>query len=268
MITPSFLGTLEVIHNLACQSAVKIRFTLEPTNHYSGLLYFEIIELAGSIIVLRQNRRVAGVSIAMRSALDAYVDLKNLLKYPNYWKHLEAADSGEWSKLLQVASAPGNQYLAGFRADPAFPSYRKHMKMETKKAKATNATKLGAEERFGEVGMENEYKGLYAALSSDVHNNTSHLKYRHTRAVRGGFTFTLYSGEGGYGDAVLVTMSEMLTYASEDMHERYGDGKESVKGFRYVLDPAKLRASDEDRPSRRGARVKEHKSVKDKVAKP
>lgn len=254
MTAPSFLDTLEVIHNLACQSARKIRFTIDPTNHYSGLLYFEIIELAGSIIVLRQNRRVAGVSIAMRSALDAYVDLKNLLKYPDYWRHLEATDSAEWVKLLQVASAPSNQYLAGFRADPAFPKYRKHMKKERQKAKTANAAKLGAEKRFARVGMQNEYEGLYAALSSDVHNNTSHLKYRHTRAVRGGFTFTLYSGEGGYGDAVLLTMCEILSYASEDMHEQYGDGKDSVKGFRYVLEPAKERASAADRAARRGSR--------------
>lgn len=95
--------------------------------------------------------------------------------------------------------------------------------------------------------MQNDYNGLYVALSSDVHNNTSHLKYRHTRAAPGGFEFTLYSGEGGYGDAILVTMSEIVTYSSEAMHERYGGGKDSVKGFRYVLEPAKQRAAKADR---------------------
>lgn len=143
MTTPGFLDNLDAIHNLALKSARKIRFTVEPTNHFAGLLYFEIIELAGSVIVLRQNQRVAGVSIATRTALDAFVDLKNLLKDPDYWMQLEAADSGEWSKLLQTASARGNQYLDGFRADPAFPDYRKHMKKATQKAKAANIIKLG-----------------------------------------------------------------------------------------------------------------------------
>jgi hypothetical protein len=247
MKTPSFLDTLEVAHDIAWQAARKISFSAEPTNHYAGILYFEIIELAGSVILLRQNSRIAGVSLIMRTALDAYVDFKNLLQAPDYWMNLDAADSGEWSKILQAASAPGNQYLAGFRTDPAFPDYRKHMKKKNKEAKAANATKLGAEERFKRVGMQNDYVGLYTTLSSDVHNNTSHLKYRHTRLKGDEFVFTLYSGEGGYGDAVLLTMAEIVLFASEDMHEHFGNGIDSVKGIRYVVDPARERASKADK---------------------
>jgi hypothetical protein len=248
--TPTFLDTIDIAHETAVGAAHKIRFSPDPTNHYAGLLYFEIIELAGSIIVLRKNQRVAGVSIIMRTALDAFVDLKNLLKDSNYWKHLEAADSHEWGKLLQLASAPDNQYLSGFREDPAFPKYRKHMKQINQKTKAANATKLGAEDRFRRVEMQPDYDGLYSALSSDAHNNTSHLKYRHTRVVNDKFVFTLYSGEGGYGDAILVTFSEILMFASELMHERFGDGKGSVKGIRYAVDPARERAIKADKPKR------------------
>jgi hypothetical protein len=59
--------------------------------------------------------------------------------------------------------------------------------------------------------------------------------------------FTLYSGEGGYGDAILLTLAEMIMFASEDMHERFGTGKDSVKGIRYVVDPARQRASKADK---------------------
>jgi hypothetical protein len=248
--TPTFLDTLDIAHETAAAAARKIRITPDPTSHYAGLLYLEIIELAGSIILLRKSRRVAGVSIIMRTGLDAFVDLKNLLKYPNYWEHLEAADSHQWGKLLQVASAPNNQYLNGFREDPAFPNYRKHMKGRNKLAKDANVTKLDAEERFRRVGMESDYDGLYSALSSDVHNNTSHLRFRHARIVDGQPKFTLYSGEGGYGDAILVTFSEILMFASELMHERFGGGKDSVKGIRYVVDPARERAAKADKPRR------------------
>jgi len=243
MNTPSYLDILEVAHDTAWQSARRIRFSDDFTNHFAGMLYFEIIELTGTVILLRKNGRVAGVSIAMRTALDAFVDIKNLLKYPDYWMNLEVADSGEWSKLLQAASAPDNQYLDGFRVDPAFPAYRKHMKKKLKDAKAASAVKLGTEERFTRVGMRNDYIGLYSALSSDVHNNSSHLKYRHTRLKNAEFVFTLYSGEGGYGDAILLSLAEIVLFASEDIHERFGDGKDTVKGIRYVVDPARERAS-------------------------
>jgi hypothetical protein len=117
------------------------------------------------------------------------------------------------------------------------------MKDRGKLAKDADITKLDAEERFKRVGMKDDYDGLYSALSSDVHNNTSHLRYRHPQ-------FTLYSGEGGYGDAILVTFSEILMFASELMHERFGDGKNSVKGIRYAVDPARERASKADIPKR------------------
>jgi hypothetical protein len=79
----------------------------------------------------------------MRSALDAYVDLKNLLQDPTYWMQLEAADSFEWGKLLQAASAPGNQYLASFRSDPDFPDYRRLMKKEEQGSKSCQCTEVG-----------------------------------------------------------------------------------------------------------------------------
>jgi hypothetical protein len=247
MNTPSYLDTLEVAHDLAWKAAKKISLSADETNHLAGIMYFEIIELAGSAIILRRNRRVAGVSLIARTALDAFVDLKNLLIYPDYWATLEASDSREWRKILQAAHKPGNQYLAGFRADPAFPDYQKQMKRRLKDAIAVSATKLRAEERFARVGMQNEFAGLYTALSSDVHNNTGHLKYRHTRVEGDTFVFTLYSGEGGYGDAVLFTLSEILLFASEDMHERYGAGKDVVKGIRYVVEPARERAARLDK---------------------
>ncbi len=206
------------------------------------MLYFEIIELAGSITLLRRYARVAGISIMMRSTLDAFVDLKLLLKDPDYWMTLEAADSVEWRKILQAASVPGNDYLASFRDDPHFPDYRVHMKKKYTEAKAANVTRLEMEEKFARAGMSSEYIGLYTVLSADVHNNTSHLKYRHSKLVGDEWVLQLYLGEGGYGDAVLLTLAEMLMQSSEEIHEPYGGGKSAVKGIRYVVEPAIERA--------------------------
>jgi hypothetical protein len=51
------------------------------------------------------------------------------------------------------------------------------------------------------------------------------------------------------------------------VHERYGDGKESVKGFRYVLEPPKRRATVADRPAPHRGKMNKRKSIKD-VSKP
>jgi hypothetical protein len=232
------LGVLEAAHDCALSAAKRIRISADPSNYYAGMLYFEIIELTGSITLLRRYTRVAGISIMMRSALDAFVDLKLLFKDPDYWKNLEAADSAEWRKILQAASVPTNDYLAAFRADPQFPDYRVHMKKKNAEAKTVSATRLGMEEKFVKAGMSSEYIGMYTVLSADVHNNTSHLKYRHAKFVDDEWVLQLYSNEGGYGGAVLLTLAEMLMQSSEEIHERYGGGKATVKGVRYVVEPA------------------------------
>jgi hypothetical protein len=108
MNIPSYLDTLEVAHDLACKAANKISLTADETNHLAGIMYFEIIELAGSAILLRQCQRVVGVSLIARTALDSFVDLKNLLKYPDYWAMLDASDFREWRKMLQAAHKPDN----------------------------------------------------------------------------------------------------------------------------------------------------------------
>jgi len=250
VIDSGLLDVLEVAHDLAVKGVRSIRISGDATNHFAAMLYLEIIEFAGSLILLRRYSRVAGVSIIARTALDAFVDLKNLLIDDKYWASLELADSLEWAKILQTASVEGNQYLDGFRKDANFELYRKLMKNKLKAAKAANAARLKAEAKFIKAGMDNDYWGLYVALSSDVHNNTSHLKYRHMRAQEDGFSVALYTGEGGYGDAVLLTMAEILMFSSEDIQERYGAGKNAIKGIRYVVAPARERASKADKRPR------------------
>jgi hypothetical protein len=118
---------------------VEIAFFGDPTNYFAGMLYFALMELAGSVIVLRRNSRIAGVSAKLRSAVDAFVDIKSLLNDSNYWRNLEAADSAEWKKILQAASMPGNDFLAGFAADPKLSSHRGYMKKKGVEAKAAKA---------------------------------------------------------------------------------------------------------------------------------
>jgi hypothetical protein len=88
------LTLLADVHNQATGTCYKLQSTGGPANVYSVMLYFTLIECARSILVLRQNSLIAGVSGIARCALDAFVDLKNLLRYPTYWRNLEVRGRG------------------------------------------------------------------------------------------------------------------------------------------------------------------------------
>jgi Family of unknown function (DUF5677) len=237
------LKAVKTVHDIAVARAFYLRTPRGYTEHYTLLLYFTLIECTGSVLLLRENERVAGVAAIVRSALDAFIDIKNLQKEPEYWRSLEAADSMEWKKLMQTASAKGNEFLAGLSADPNFASYRSTINQNLDDAAARGVKKVEVEDRFNNVGQYALYKSLWPMLSADAHNNTSLLHSRHARTVGEAFVLELYSGGGAFGSAPLMTLAEMLMYSSEDIHETYGFGKGMASEIRAIVDP--LRAAAE-----------------------
>jgi hypothetical protein len=233
----AIIHTLNTVHDLAVHAARKLRVPRDITEHYALLLYFTLIECSGSVAILFENERVAGIAAIARSALDAFVDIKNLLDDPEYWRSLEAADSIEWNKLMQTASVPGNDFLTALSADPNFPLYRKAIAQAVAEGKTRGFEKLSPEVRFEKAKLPTVYKSLYPMLSADAHNNTSLLRSRHAQPVGDIVEVGLYLGIGGYGASVLATLSEMLMFASEDMHERYGWGKGMVSEIRTIVEP-------------------------------
>jgi hypothetical protein len=231
----AMLEVLRDAHEQAKNAAYKLRITGDPANHYAVMLYFTLIESAGSVLSLLKENRIAGVSAITRSALDAFVDIKNLIETPTHWRNLEAADAAQWKKTLEAASVPGNQYLTGLAQDSNFVQYRKEMKKRIKFASASGVKGLGVEARFVMASLNAEYH-LYSFLSSDVHNNTSTLRYRHAKLVGDEVVLQLYSGRGAYSGSPLLTLSEMIMHSSEWLHEKFGTGKGSVRGIRAIVE--------------------------------
>jgi hypothetical protein len=233
----AIVGTLNAAHDLAVNAARNLRVPRDITEHYAILLYFTLIECCGSFAILFENRRVAGVAAIARSALDAFVDIKNLLSDQEYWRNLEAADSFEWNKLMQTASGPRNDFLSGLSADPNFPLYRTAIAQAANDGKMRGVVKLSPEARFEKADIPTVYKSLYPMLSADAHNNTSLLRSRHAQPVGDWYEIGLYMEIGGYGTSVAATLSEMLMFASEDMHEAFGWGKGMVHDIRAIVEP-------------------------------
>jgi hypothetical protein len=232
------LALLANVHNQAATTYYKLRITGEPSNVYALMLYFTLIECARSILVLRQHSLIAGVSGIARCALDAFVDLKNLLRFPTYWRNLEAADAAAWKKILETASVPTNQFLSAISNDPRLPWFRKEIKKRLAAAATNNAPTLDAETRFEKASLTAEYKALWRFLSADHHNNISSLRFRHTQRRGGKEELKLYSGGGGYSGSVALTLSEMIMFASEYLHDEFGTGIGSVRGIRAIVEPA------------------------------
>lgn len=238
------LKLLNDVHDQAVAAAGKLRISASPANHCAVLLYFTLVESAGSVAILRENSRFAGVTAIVRSALDAFVDIKNLLSEPEYWRHLDAADSIEWKKVLEAASVPGNDYLVGLSGSPRFPANRQKVAAKVAAYAKAGIAKLSPEERFEKAKLTAEYQALYSMLSADSHNNTSALKTRHTRQEGDETLLELYSGKGSYADSVLLSLAEMIMFTTEDLHERFGEGKETVAGIRAMVHPVRLAAAD------------------------
>jgi hypothetical protein len=197
--------------------------------------------------LLRENLRVAGVAAIVTIGTRRLHRFKNLQKDPEYWRSLEAADSIEWKKLLQTASAKKNDFLAALTRDPNFAEYRSTISQNVSNAAARGIGKVDVEDRFDNVGQSALYKSLWPLLSADAHNNTSLLHSRHARTQGDAFVLELYSGRGAFGSSGLLTLAEMLMYTSEDIHETYGFGKGMVSEIRAIVDPLRAAAEEADK---------------------
>ncbi|MEP6883956.1 MAG: DUF5677 domain-containing protein [Gammaproteobacteria bacterium] len=210
------------------------------------MLYYTLIESVKSVVVLVENDCQAGVTAIIRSALDAFVDITNLSKHETYNRHLIAADAANWKKWMEAASVPGNEFLLGLRTDPDFALNRKEIRKRFEEAAEQQAKKLDVEERFECAGLKREYKSLYGLLSAEAHNNISALTNRHMVSEGEQITVNLHTGKGCYGLASLLTLAEMLLFASEIMHVKWGFGEGLARDIRDIVEPIRIAAVQAD----------------------
>lgn len=151
----------------------------KPRDLYSLLLLYAVLDYARSVVALGKAGAYAGIPVVARSALDAYVDICNLCDHADYWRNLEAVDSGKWKALLERASEGGYPALDGLRKDALFPVARRKYSKEHKALRAEGVKPLEVHERFEKAGLQNEHGSIYAILSDATHNNLSGLRSRY-----------------------------------------------------------------------------------------
>lgn len=194
----------------------------EPVDRMSISLYVTILQLADAMKLIAS----AGPSIAIptlgRQALDAYVDLHNVLTHRNYWKCLELADDRSWMKALQHASAGQNEYFRSISKAGDLAERRKLFAQSIKNWQKKGVHVPSAKDRFVMAGMKQEYDAVWLMLSAFAHNNPSPLISRTFNLTNGVPQVEVSAREVPYELAAISHTADLLIWASEKIHQRFG----------------------------------------------
>ncbi|MEO5322843.1 DUF5677 domain-containing protein [Mesorhizobium sp. CC13] len=237
--TENLFEFLKKLHNESMRLLATVKFDKrDQQDRLIMSLYMSMIEQAGSIILLIEKLKEAGVSAIFRSMLEAYVDLKNLANDSGYVGHLNAKYHEQWLKLMKEGHDNNNAFLAGLKDVPEF---EKRMKSEREKLEALKASGRGPLtifDKFKKAGVENVYRSYYNMLCADAHNDVRALVDRHLEVNGDDFEVVGYR-EVTLPDfePILDSAAGSLMEATDVVHAYSKSGlDEEVKALRAELD--------------------------------
>jgi hypothetical protein len=254
---PELLDVLRLCLRSVDAAIPQIRFAIyDPTDRYLIVMLLAVRDYARGVIAMGDAGTTTALSGAVRSAVDAYVDIANLCDHSEYWKHLEAADASSWSKVLQAASRPGNPYLKAIRESEYLQAGRSSYADRLKELSSLGISKLEIGERFRRAGLENEYESAYSLMSAEAHNNVSHLLSRYfdlsgdELGLRQPGQETLESPRFDLSNTLV--MSDILLHSTEKVLRHCGHGVAVLAEARARFEPLAVAIMEADNKS--GAR--------------
>ena len=171
------------------------RFKIAPRTKrhksFAQIVLCELVRKAESVEAMANAKAYSGVNIVVRAAFENYVDLLNLLKYPNHYPDYMTYLSFEQNRsylqaMLDSPSSPFAKSISHFSVttygEPlgitlantkkdldairqALPSQFLEKRRKSSTPKVNTSTKL----RFKVAERENEYDGAYKLLSYHTH---------------------------------------------------------------------------------------------------
>lgn len=205
------------------------------------LLYCSIVELTKSLIVLLDNALGAGVPILVRSLMEAYIDLVNLIKNPKYGYGLEIKYCSEWLKVLEDAKRERNPFLKDIsnleNLEKTITEVSERQKQLEKEYKAPRVI-----DRFESAGMKDEYRSIYNFLCCHSHNDFRSLIDRHVEIKGDDASVVLFKTQDSQEMLEYVILTcELLIFATEKVHEFFkSDVMPKVGELRKSLDEFRL----------------------------
>ena len=200
------------------------------------MLYASIIELGNSICRLLSNGEATGTRTLARMAMEAFVDLTNLMSDRTYVNNLQVRELREW-QLTYERAAKGNPYFAGIAREPGFEERRETEARELETLRQQGFNRLSAEDRFRRAGKSEDYDGAYRWMSSDSHNSLRSLVQRHMNVVdeKNAELHILMELDLDRELSVLATVSDLLIGASKLVLRHFGNDVEFVTDLEQEL---------------------------------
>jgi hypothetical protein len=228
----------------------------DPRDRYAILLLYALTDHARTVLGLARAGLFTGIGPITRSAIDAYADLCNVCDYPRYFKHLDAASTFHWKKILERASAGRIAALRALTESELLQVGRKKFAEELRELEAQGVRPLAIDERFERAKLTVEHQSLYAILSAEAHNNITELRSRYIDGdeeeawlVRPG-QFSRH--DHNYGRPCTLTMGEMVVKGTEKVLRLFGHGVAVISNAGRELERiAGLAQAEEEREARR-----------------
>ncbi len=108
----------------------------------------------------------------VRAMWEAILDLDNLLRDPDYWKHMLSASYKERLKLARAASPEkANPFLASVGLAIDLESTIADDSANRDRLRSDSRRELQVLEKAQKAGRVHEYESLYCTLSLDAHNS-------------------------------------------------------------------------------------------------
>lgn len=241
------LDYLKHVHDDCLRLLPRIKFDKGHALHFALLsLYGSLIELAGCILILMDNRGRLAVPSVFRSFLETYIDFHNLVRDPKYGYYMDASDEKEWLRVLKASRDTKNPYLSGFTAMPNLAEIMAKTEDELFDLKARGFDPLSIRTKFQRADMLAEYESFYNFLCAEAHSSKRAFISRHAEIGTGGYELVVYkNGPDNEYVEYLDSAADLLVSATTSIHEKFEtDAVEEVVAFRKALDA--IRATYEE----------------------
>ncbi|PJZ41762.1 hypothetical protein CH370_10055 [Leptospira kmetyi] len=171
----SFLGRLINISIRSIKNA-----NVQANDRLSILILLKwsfIIEYAIAILTLLRTEKEQPIFSLLRSMIEAYVDIRNLISIPGYDKSLELENAQMREKQLNYKKRNENHDLIKifFPSDEKAEQEKYEIKKLKEEASLTNIKTYKLLEKFQNAQMEAEYYTIYIRLSHESHANLMNL---------------------------------------------------------------------------------------------
>lgn len=207
----------------------------DPQHLCSVALHGTLLELSRALVTLLKLGDATGTPILLRSMLEAYVDLSNLVSDRAYVDRMGAAWQRQRLRLAKAAHdrGEGNPFLASIAGYKDLPAELEEIKANLDKLKKEGAGELTIRERFERAGEQDRYDSVYAHLCSHSHHNLNALKKRHVERTPDGYQVIFFKPIGSaevqmYIDTMAGLIANSIAFVKQLTEGGEPKGLESI----------------------------------------